>query len=235
VPVAEPLAPGASTADPALTAVLHVVPLVTARALDAPLHYAAPATAAGGLPIGAVVDAPLGTRTLRGVVVGTGRDATTPAELRPVADTGERVPPDLVALALQIADRYATPAARALALVLPPRTAPSRVLWASAAPTARAGGDRQRAVLAALADGPLPVPALRAAPDVTAEAIRRLVKSGDVLLAEPSAALLGADLVLTRGPQLTEAQQRAVERILAALETPPPERALLLHGVTGSG
>ena len=41
---------------------------------------------------------------------------TTAKMLKAAVDTGERVPPDLVDLALRVAERYATPPARALLL-----------------------------------------------------------------------------------------------------------------------
>ena len=152
----------------ALVPAVAVVPLVQTRTLARPLDY----LAEPALEVGAVVDAPLGPRTVRGVVVG-------PAEggdrvLKSVRDTGLRIPPDLVELALEIAARYASTPARALELVLPPTTAPRRTFWAALAQPGEPRGSRQAAVLTALAAGPLPLPALRAATGAGADVLRRL-------------------------------------------------------------
>ena len=201
-----------------------VVPLVQTRTLARPLDY----LAEPALPVGAVVDAPLGPRTVRGVVVG-------PAEggdraLKKVRDTGLRIPADLVELALEIAARYASTPARALELVLPPTTAPRRTFWAALDQPGEPRGTRQAAVLAALADGPLPLPALRAATGAGADVLRRLQARGLIIVSEavPAPAVTGS------GPQLTPAQAVAVERLERAVEERDPA-PLLLFGVTGSG
>ena len=214
---------------PTLTAreTLSVVPLVTTRVLDAPLTYEA---GVEPLPVGALVRAPLGPRTVRGVVVASGpAPADAPAKLRPVEDTGVRVPPDLVALALDLADRYGTTPGRTLALVLPPDAAPRLALWAEREPDAVARGARQRAVLDALRSGPLPLAALRAATGAGADVVRRLAEAGALRVYEPSPP---EELQVGTGPPLTTAQTAAVARIAEAMDA---AEALLLHGVTGAG
>ena len=129
-----------------------VVPLVQTRTLARPLDYLAPEP----LPVGAIVDAPLGPRTVRGVVVGPAEGGDR--ELKEVRDTGRRIAPDLVELALELAARYASTPARALELVLPPTTAPRRTPWATLAAPGEPRGARQAAVLAASRTGRCPSP-----------------------------------------------------------------------------
>ena len=148
-----------------------VYPLVSTRALARPFTYLA-----DGLEKGAIVSAPFGRATRRGVVVAF--DDAVPADFEPVAVERVlgRIPPALVDLALWIADYYGSTPARALGLVAPPERA-------------RRAGAKRRAQ----------------PPDLAAEA---------------------------RPGELTEAQERAVERVVAALEG---GAHFLLHGATGSG
>src|SRR5664279_1746470 len=102
---------------------LHVVPLVTTRALSGALDYLAPETGEP-LPIGTIVRAPLGSRVVDGVVVGAGEAESE--GMRPVSCSDRpSIPADLVELALWIAAYYGSTPARALTLVLPPRGAPA--------------------------------------------------------------------------------------------------------------
>jgi primosomal protein N' (replication factor Y) len=208
----------------AMSHVVAVVPLVRARALARPFDYAVE----DALPVGAIVEVPLGTRSVRGVVVAAG--AASDRALKPAVDTGGRIAPDLVELALEIAARYATPAARALDLVLPPTTAPRQSPWVTASPDAVARTPRQVAVLDVLADGPLPVGALREASGATAAVLKRMAAGGLVTVGQPPPAA-ASDAV---GPVLTPAQVDAVARLEAAIETGASD-PLLLFGVTGSG
>jgi primosomal protein N' (replication factor Y) len=156
-----------------------------------------------------------------------------------VVDAGGRIPPDLVELALRIADRYGTTPARALALVRPPTGAAAPAQWARLAGDGGGGRDprgaRQRAVLEALADGPLPLPVLRSATRASAATLRSLVDHGLVLVED---ARRHAPSSAAPGPPLTAAQAVAVDRLIAAIDAgregaaPAP---LLLSGVTGSG
>ena len=66
------------------------------------------------------------------------------------------VPPELVRLALWMADEYCSTPARALSLVLPPRGRPRTELWAERTPAPLDGArlsERQRALLAVVAAG----------------------------------------------------------------------------------
>jgi primosomal protein N' (replication factor Y) len=182
----------------------------------------------GPLPAGAIVTVPLGARRVTGVVVGPASGEHRGA-LRLAEPTGDAVADDLVALALDLAERYATSPARALELVLPPAIAPRRTPWAVAVPGAAPRGARQAAVIAALADGPLPVAAVREATGASADTIRRLERGGHVRIEEHV-----PDVAGDVPPELTEHQATAVVRVLHAIEARDPA-PLLLFGVTGSG
>jgi primosomal protein N' (replication factor Y) len=172
---------------------------------------------------------PLGARRVRGVVIGPAAgDHEGP--LRTAEPTGEAIPEDLVALALDMAERYATSPARTLELVLPPAVAPRRTPWAVALDGAEARGARQAAVLAALADGALPLSAVREASGATADTIRRLVRNGAIRIEDRPPEAGPADAP----PVLTAAQEEAVARVLAAVDARDPA-PILLFGVTGSG
>lgn len=217
---------GSTSSSPRSSDAVRVIPLVTTRGLAAPLTYA------GALPVGAVVDIPLGRRPERGVVIGSASAADVPAgvALKPAADTGARIPPDLVDLALRIAERYATPPARALRLVLPPDgTPPPPDPWVAAAPDAAARGSRQSAILAAARDAPGPLSDVAARAGATPAAVRRLVADGRLVEVPAPAPDLEAALVAT-GEQMA-----AIERLERAIDDAGGPRELLLHGVTGSG
>jgi primosomal protein N' (replication factor Y) len=236
--VTDVLAPAAPVAAAAI--VVRVVALVTTRALSRPLDYLAPAGLDVDDVVGRVVAAPLGPRTVRGVIVGAGpgADGTAPHDLRPVTDTGVRIPPDLVALALRVAERYGSTPARTLALVLPPRGTARHPIWVErlegATPPRRLGA-RQQAVLAALDDGPLELSSLRSSVGVGRPTLRTLEQAGLIRLAGRPPEAVRAP---RPGPPLTDHQAAAVARLRAAVDdaaaggSPAP---LLLHGVTGSG
>ncbi len=92
-----------------------VYPLVTTRSLARPFTYVA-----DGLEKGAVVSVQLGKSRRRGVVVATTDDKPSGVEPIPIERLLGSVPPQLVDLALWIADYYGSTPARALALVAPP-------------------------------------------------------------------------------------------------------------------
>jgi len=180
--------------------------------------------------VGAVVDVPLRGRTEQGVVVGPAGPDDVPdgVALKPAADTGARIPPELVDLALRVAERYATPPARALRLVLPPTTSPPPPdPWLVAAPGAAARGSRQQAILAAAA-APAPLGEIARTAGAAPAAVRRLVADGRLLEAEPPAPDLEAPLAAS------PAQAEAIARLEAAVDGTGPQE-LLLYGVTGSG
>lgn len=95
-----------------------VLPLVSTRSLDRPFTYLG-----DGLERGDVVSIPFGRSKRRGVVVGLGEEAPEGVEPAGVTAVVGRVPPELVDLALWVAEMYGSTPARALALVAPPERA----------------------------------------------------------------------------------------------------------------
>ncbi|MGH3109291.1 MAG: replication restart helicase PriA [Gaiellaceae bacterium] len=93
----------------------EIYPLVTARALARPFTYEVP----DEVERGAVVSVGLGGRRVRGVVVEVGVVAPAGVEISAAGNVVDRVPEELVELALWIAEYYGTTPARALALVAP--------------------------------------------------------------------------------------------------------------------
>ena len=208
---------------------LHVVPLVTTRALGV-LDYLAP-EGSGPLPVGAIVRAPLGSRVVDAVVVGVGEADSE--GLRPVVATDRPgVPPDLVELALWIAAYYGSTPARALALVLPPKVAPASESWVEAVPQPEPLRAVRQRVLDELADGPRRVGELREAAAVSQPLLRRMQQDGQVRFeARPIAPPAGPR---DRAPLPTAEQAAAIARIDEAIAA-DAGGALLIHGVTGSG
>jgi primosomal protein N' (replication factor Y) len=92
-----------------------VYPLVSARALARPFTY----EVANGVAPGDVVAIRLGARTVRGVVVETGVEAPDGIDIAAAGEVVDRVPGQLVQLALWLADYYGSTPARTLALVAP--------------------------------------------------------------------------------------------------------------------
>ena len=212
--------------------VAKVEPITTARALRGPFDYLRP----DGVGIGSVLVVPFGHRDVVGVVVGVADASQLPDErlAAPRRVLDHDLPPELVGLALWMAEQYCSTPARALALVSPPPGAREKLIWwAQAAPQPppqdRAPTARQQALLAQLpraAGGDLP-------------ALRRLQARGLVTLTRlPTRRHVHHESVGARRaqPALTADQTLALAEIEAAMGepgvTPPP---LLLHGVTGSG
>jgi primosomal protein N' (replication factor Y) len=97
-----------------------VYPLVSTRTLARPFTYEVPE----GTAKGAVVSVRLGRSTTRGVVADVGVGAPPGIEPAPVGRLLDELPPQLVDLALWLADYYGSTPARALELVAPARRAP---------------------------------------------------------------------------------------------------------------
>lgn len=232
--------------------VIQVEPLVTARGLRGPFDYARPA----GCDVGSVVEVPFGRQKLRGVVTGL-TDRSEHKLKAPTTVSDVSLPPELVRLALWMADDIVSTRARCLELLLPPEGVGERLrMWADPvlpvpegerkASAATADGDAgsgggqadpydgvrltagQRAALARLPDW--------AGDDLPT--LRRLEARGLVAI-EPRAHARRpdhADVGALHGdgrqaPPLNPDQALAVERLAAA----EPGDRLLLHGVTGSG
>jgi primosomal protein N' (replication factor Y) len=235
--------------------IAKVEPLTPARALRGPFDYLVPSEMED-VQVGSMLVVPFGRRRLVGVVVGLAEQSDVPPErlVEPLKALGRGVPPELVRLGLWVAEEYCSTPARGLALVLPPGTGtagPPRVgirralvaeltaegRQAAAAPTAVRLGERQRAALDALAEGPLP--AASVARDIGGghSTLRSLEARGLVALASaeqrrrPHIEGVGA-----RGEagRLTSAQRDALTAIEQRLDDHAGGR-LLLHGVTGSG
>jgi primosomal protein N' (replication factor Y) len=255
--------------------IAKVEPLVSARALRGPFDYRLPERL-GAVEVGSLLLVPFGPRRLLGVVVEVAERSDVPAErlVEPLAALERGVPPELVSLALWVADAYCSTPARALGLVMPPgtgrgerpRVRERRRLSAALTETGRAAlaaaecsrtpadplsappsprlGARQRAALAALAEGPRPAAELARASGCGHASLRALEAHGLVELANERVgrrpappARVGA---LGRpGREPTGAQRAALATVVAALDAsadaPAEGRRLLLHGVTGSG
>jgi len=216
--------------------VAKVEPITTARALRGPFDYLRP----DGVGIGSVLVVPFGHRDVVGVVVDVADASQLPDErlAAPRRVLDHDLPPELVALALWMADEYCSTPARALGLVSPPAGAKAKLTWWAEpvpAPPAqdRPPTERQQALLAQLpraAGGDLP-------------ALRRLQARGLVALSRrPTRRHVHHESVGARRPQpaLTADQTLALAEIETAMEDPADDpaaapRPLLLHGVTGSG
>ncbi|MDX6666440.1 MAG: hypothetical protein QOG68_2646, partial [Solirubrobacteraceae bacterium] len=203
--------------------VAKVEPLTTARALRGPFDYLRPE----GVGIGSLLEVPFGRQTLLGVVTGLA-DVSEHDLVAPRRVLEHSLPPDLVELALWMAQEYCSTPARALALDSPAIT--ERAKTALRAEAAAVGADtrltdNQRALLVSL-------PRFTGADTA---ALRRLEARGLVRVAPrivrraPVHTPVGARR--PEPPALTAGQQLALDAILAA----QPGEQLLLHGVTGSG
>ncbi len=235
-------------------AIAKVEPLTTARALRGPFDYRLP-PAMADLEVGSVVRVPFGRRRALGVVVGLAESSELPPErlAEPIEALEAGVPAELVRLGLWVAAEYCSTPSRGLQLVLPPGTGAggqrvrsrtelrAEITVAGEEALAGAGrlGSKQRAALEALGEGEMSAGELAAAVGSDRGILRRLEERG--LISTRSSRLRrrpgGAELVVAaKPPQLLDEQERAVARIVAALdgeaETSPK---LLLHGVTGSG
>ncbi len=215
--------------------IARVEPLTTARALRGPFDYRLEGFA-GAVGVGTRLEVPFGARRLTGVVTGLAEESEVPEEklVPPLRVLPGVIPPDLVALALWMADEYCSTPARALALVAPPPgRGPRTGLVATRTLTVPEGRltAGQRALLDALAGGPRPAAELPGSHD----SLRRLEARGLVSLERRELAQrsLGAFAVGAAAPvaRLTPEQDAA----LTALAAATPGEAFLLHGVTGSG
>jgi primosomal protein N' (replication factor Y) len=233
--------------------IAQVEPLTQARALRGPFDYRVPREMEG-VEVGSMLVVPFGRQRLLGVVVGLAEQSDVPPErlVEPLKALGRGVPSELVRLGLWVAEEYCSTPARGLALVLPPGTgtgkAPSvgirRALVATITDEGRSAiegtvrlGERQRAALEALADGPLP--AASVARDVGGghSTLRSLETRGLVALVSTEQRrrplIEGVGAVGAASAELTPAQRAALATIEQRLDGGGGR--LLLHGVTGSG
>jgi primosomal protein N' (replication factor Y) (superfamily II helicase) len=223
-----------------MMAIARVEPLHTTRAVRGPFDYRLP-EAMRDVGVGSMLVVPFGRQELLGVVVDLAdRSEVAPERLvEPLRALEAGVPPELVRLALWVADAYCSTPARALGLVLPPgagRLKAKQVLVASITDAGRrALADEtrltgaQRELLERLSAQALP------AADAGHGRARGLEARGLVALERrvqhrrPVHVPVGARDDAER--RLTADQRAAV----AAIEAAPAGGRLLLHGVTGSG
>ena len=213
--------------------IAKVEPITTARALRGPFDYLRP----DGVGIGSVLVVPFGHRDVVGVVVEVAESSDLPEErlAAPRRVLDHDLPPELVELALWMAEEYCSTPARALALVSPTPGARAKLTWwaerapAPPPPAGRPPTERQQALLDRLpraAAGDLP-------------ALRRLEARGLVVLTRrPTRRHVQHESVGARRaqPGLTPDQTLALAEIETAMAQPDgAPHPLLLHGVTGSG
>jgi primosomal protein N' (replication factor Y) (superfamily II helicase) len=231
--------------------IAKVEPLTPARSLRGPFDYRLGAEL-GEVGVGSMLVVPFGRRRLLGVVVDLAGSSDVPAErlVEPLSALEADVPEVLVRLGLWVAAEYVSTPARGLALVLPPGTGtgsarplrPRRSLRATLTDAGRAAGDarlgeRQRAVLDALAAGPLSAAAAARLAGADHSTLRSLERRGLVALEQaaeaPRRPRIDSVGARAAGVSLTPAQNAALETVVGRMES--PQRPLLLHGVTGSG
>src|SRR3954471_14742662 len=215
--------------------IAKVEPLTPARALRGPFDYLVPSEMEG-VEVGSMLVVPFGRRRLLGVVVALAEHSDVPPErlVEPLQALGKGVPAELVRLGLWVAEEYCSTPARGLALVLPPGTGTGsgrrvgirRALVAELTDAGRAAlnggirlGERQRAALQALAEGPLPAASIARDTGGGHSTLRSLETRGLVTIVDaeqrrrPRIEGVGA-----RGPggsaaSLTAAQQAALRTI----------------------
>lgn len=238
--------------------IARVVVDVPSRALSEPFDYAVPPELGSAVVVGCPVAVPLGARRCVGYVVSLANETSYTRELRPI-DAVLGVPlfdEHAVSLAEWVAHEYLAPLSEALKLFLPPGGAPrvvkgpegwtyeGRQLSASverlvlladgASFSPRSNAAVQRAVLEALAAGPVTTAELGAEIPGAAAAVRTLEKHGAVTTVER---------VTYRRPQgaawpaprheHTDEQSTAIAAIDAAAVA--GGGVIVLEGVTGSG
>jgi primosomal protein N' (replication factor Y) (superfamily II helicase) len=238
--------------------IAKVEPLLTTRNVSGPFDYRLP-EAMSEVEVGSVLVVPFGRRRVVGVVVGLADRSDLPQDrlAEPLEALEAGVPPELVALGRWVGEEYCSTPARGLGLVLPPgvgtgaearRVRPLVELEVEATEKGLDAisrgerlGLRQRAVLRALAAGPKRARELTASAGSDRSTLRRLEARGLVATREVERRRrhrspgVGA---VREGIELTTDQRRALEAVVSSL---PGEgetgagRALLLHGVTGSG
>lgn len=238
--------------------IARVIVDVPARALSEPFDYAVPEALRAEVSIGCPVAVPLGPRRCVGYVVGLSGRSDYAGQMRDI-DAVLGVPvfaEDALAIAEWIAEEYVAPLSEALRLFLPPGGAPRVARTAHGwsyegrqmAPTAeklvtlvevsgfvpRANAHVQKAVLEALASGPLTTGELAADIPGAAAAVIALEKLGAVRSVERRTYRRPQGL---SGPpithQHTSEQSRAVEAIVSSVRD--GGSVVLLEGVTGSG
>ena len=238
------------------TVIAKVEPLTSARALRGPFDYRLSGRL-GDVGVGSMLVVPFGRQRMLGVVVGLAEESELPAErlVEPLTALDPEVPAELVKLGLWVADEYCSTPARGLGLVLPPgtgrgeqpRVKARRLLVAELTAAGKeallAGGpklgERQRSALCALrSGGALPAADLCRTAGCSHASLRGLAQRRLIVLEQrelgrrPQLSRVGA--LSAVAPELSPAQQAALDRVVARMDAEEGGR-LLLHGVTGSG
>lgn len=193
-----------------------------------------------GLALGDQVAAPLGPRTLRGVVVGLREAAGGNRPLKPVeARLEEPALPEHTLEFIQWAARYSVdapgaPLAIALRGARAPKAKPTKIVEVTGAAPARSTPARAK-VLAAAAEAPLSPADLARAARVSAGVVKGLIDEGvlAVRLVEAEARFDAPDL--SRTGSALNASQAAAAEVLANSVRAGGFNVTLLDGVTGSG
>jgi primosomal protein N' (replication factor Y) len=231
---------------------VHVaVPVPTLDLLTYRIPPGTPAPA-----VGARVVVPIGTRSVTGVVVAIAASAAglNAADIKMVRDVLDResfIPPDIVELARWTAEYYGAGAGETITAVLPPKTRGERAdshktrriatLTAAGMEGLERGTTKQREALATIGGSATGVSTAElAAKGFSADTLSRLARQGlisfrhEVLDRDPFESSTLSVESADADRQLTVDQESALKRLtrLAATAT---FRAVLLHGVTGSG
>ncbi|MGZ4203300.1 MAG: replication restart helicase PriA, partial [Thermoleophilaceae bacterium] len=236
--------------------IAKVEPLTSARALRGPFDYRLSGRL-GDVGVGSMLVVPFGRQRMLGVVVGLAEESELPAErlVEPLTALDPEVPAELVKLGLWVAEEYCSTPARGLGLVLPPgtgrgerpRVKARRLLVAELTAAGKeallAGGpklgERQHSALCALrSGGALPAADLCRTAGCSHASLRGLAQRRLIILEQrelgrrPQLSRVGA--LSAAAPELSPAQQAALDRVVARMDAEEGGR-LLLHGVTGSG
>ncbi len=201
------------------------------------------------------VAVPFGAREKEGIVTGLTDECDVPEEkLRSVIRTLEdyaAVPPELMALAKEMAEQAHCPVAETLRLMLPAQMRGGRIRVKTvrtarlvvgreeaeeAIRTDRRSGKRSRLLEMLLSGEAIPVPQLAESVRDPGDALKKLEKDGLIRLEEEETLRTpGGAFAEVKDPgyELTAGQQEALDEILPCLRGSGGR--FLLHGVTGSG
>lgn len=141
--------------------------------------------------IGARVLVPVGKRVMTGVVIDFEREGSEPAGLKDVIDVVDAdsfLSPDVVKLAMWVAEYYASGPGEALAAAMPPRAWIESERYAQLTESAAAAGERglRREILGRLASGkPVRVDALAKRGTGIHSALRGLERDGLITISQP--------------------------------------------------
>lgn len=247
-------AEGTMEAQPLIARVIVDVP---ARSLTEPFDYAVP-TALAGVVVGCPVAVPFGGRTCVGYVVELPAGSSYAGTLKPVEAVLGMPLFDAHALDLAswISSEYLAPLSEALKLFLPPGGAPRAVKaaegWTLVGRQMSVGSDRlvirngdsgfepatrarvQRAVLEALAEGPVASTELAAEIPGAAAAVRALASAGAVRVIDRARYRRPPSASGDAPRHQHSDEQAAAVRDITAM-TGSGGGVVLLEGVTGSG